>query len=335
MTDSYVHSFAAMGTVVSIRVVGHGDDPAAAAERKAAVERAAGWFSHVEACCSRFDAQSELRRLSETVGEPVVVSDVLFETVQFALSVSEESGGAFDPTVGAEVEARGFDQDYRSGATVRSAVRGESGVTYRDVILDHASRTITLARPLLLDLSAVAKGLAVDLAARELEPFANFAIDAGGDLYLAGRNDRDEAWAIGIRDPRDGHELVDRLRVSGAAVCTSGDYERPSPVGDGSHHIVDPRAATATSTASKPKPASSEETDQTASSVTVIAPSAVVADALATAAFVLGPVSGIELLERHGVDGLMLTASGGRFTTSGFVHALDDRSRTTTAASRT
>lgn len=333
MTASYVHSFAAMGTVVSIRVVGHGDDDAAAAGRKSAVDRAADWFLRVEECCSRFDPESELRRLSDHVGEPVRVSDVLFETVHFALSVAEESGGAFDPTVGATVEARGFDRDYRSGANVRSAMPDDSGATYRDVILDHSVRTITLKRPLLLDLSAVAKGLAVDLAAHELESYANFAIDAGGDLYLAGQNDRGEPWAVGIRDPRDGRELVDTVRVSGAAVCTSGDYERLSPVGDGSHHIIDPRAATKQGAAAGVTSAPADS-GRVASSVTVIAPSAVVADALATAAFVLGPRAGIELLDRHGVEGLILTTSGERFMTEGMPRAFDNRSRTATADSR-
>ena len=84
---------------------------------------------------------------------------------------------------------------------------------------------MTLHRPLLLDLGAVAKGLAIDMAARELQPFENFAIDAGGDLYFGGCNAAGEPWSVGIRHPR-GDGLLDTLRVSDAAVCTSGDYER-------------------------------------------------------------------------------------------------------------
>jgi thiamine biosynthesis lipoprotein len=87
-------------------------------------------------------------------------------------------------------------------------------------------------------------------------------------------------------------------------VCTSGDYERriSSDDGDDGHHIIDPRTrASATESAS----------------VTVVAPSAMVADALATAAFVLGPADGLEILERHGVDGLMITRALERFATRG------------------
>jgi thiamine biosynthesis lipoprotein len=84
--------------------------------------------------------------------------------------------------------------------------------------------------------------------------------------------------------------------VSDKAVCTSGDYER----GD---HIVDPRAGTS--------PAA-------IASVTVVAPTAMLADALGTAAFVLGPVEGIGLLTRHGVEGLIVTAALERHETAGW-----------------
>jgi thiamine biosynthesis lipoprotein len=92
--------------------------------------------------------------------------------------------------------------------------------------------------------------------------------------------------------------------VSNVAVCTSGDYERRSTNDEGriEHHIIDPRTRASAAGAA---------------SVTVLASSAMVADALATAAFVLGPVDGLDLLERHGVDGLIITPALERFTTRG------------------
>jgi FAD:protein FMN transferase len=222
----YEHTFAAMGTVVSMQVIGHGSDEIEQRERREAVARAVGWFRHIGDECTRFDRNSELMRLSARVGEPVVVSALLFEAVRFALAVAQETVGAFDPTVGREMESRGYDRDYRTGETMRSDPReSESAVvaSYRDVLLDPDSHTITLARPLVLDLGAVAKGLAVDLAARELDSYENFAIDAGGDLYLGGRNAAGEEWAVGIRHPREAGALLRTLRVSDAAVCTSGD----------------------------------------------------------------------------------------------------------------
>jgi thiamine biosynthesis lipoprotein len=200
------------------------------------------------------------------------------------------------------MEALGFNREYRSGQVARTSLESDPAASYRDVRLDPDRKTITLLRPLVLDLGAVAKGLAIDMAARELQPFENFAIDSGGDLYLAGCNANGEPWSVGIRHPRDEQQLIETLRVSGVAVCTSGDYERRSPGGEGGHHIIDPRTgASATAVAS----------------ATVLAPSAMVADALATAAFVLGPADGIDLLERHGVDGMILTPALERFTTRG------------------
>ena len=145
-----------------------------------------------------------------------------------------------------------------------------------------------------LDLGGVAKGLAIDMAARELMPLENFVIDAGGDLYLAGHN-AGRPWSIGIRHPQADNALLETLCVRDTAVCTSGQYERPG-------HILDPR---------------DRETAQHAASVTVIAPTAMLADALATAAFVLGPPEGIALFERSGVAGVIYTPSLERYATEG------------------
>ena len=237
----------------------------------------------------RVDAAVRAHRRAGT-GEPI-----LFEAVRFALSVAKDTGGAFDPAVGHLMAARGFDREHRSGRTPRSPVAAGEGVSYRNVHVDDDARTITLDRPLTLDLGAVAKGLAIDAAARELQPFGDFAIDAGGDLYLGGRNPDGAPWSVGIRHPRLDGQLIDSLRVSNKAVCTSGDYERGA-------HILDPRAG---------------GVSVAAASVTVVAPTAMLADALATAAFVLGPDEGIALLERHGVYGLIVTPALERRETAG------------------
>ena len=167
--------------------------------------------------CTRFVATSELRRATERSGVAVPMSPIFFEAVRFALLMAEMSGGAFDPTVGRRMEARGFNREYRSGKVMRSGESGEA--SWRDVELDVEGRTIRLHRPLTLDLGAVAKGLAVDAAARELAPFRNFAIDAGGDLYLGGYNDHGEPWSVGIRHPRsEGGPHVATVQI-GRASC--------------------------------------------------------------------------------------------------------------------
>jgi thiamine biosynthesis lipoprotein len=309
MSDSvYRRTVPLMGTLVTIDVVDP-CEPQGSAQLEAAVERAFGWFQQVEESCSRFDPQSELVRLSAHVGVAVPASAILYQAVQFALAVAEETGGAFDPAVGSAMEMRGFNRDYRSGRAVHTAPDASGSATYRDVRLDPRRKTITLLRPLLLDLGAVAKGLAIDMAAHELRPFENFAINAGGDIYVSGHNPHGQPWSVGIRHPRVPDALVDSLRVSDCAVCTSGDYERRCPAETeaeaGGHHILDPRADGAGCSA------------HAAASVTVVAPSAMLADALATAAFVLGPAEGVALLERLGVDGFIITPALERHATRG------------------
>jgi thiamine biosynthesis lipoprotein len=302
VSDVYVHTIAPMGTVVTIQVVGHGETGTLRAERAECVSRAAAWFQVVESCCSRFDSRSELRRLTDSVGTAVAVTPMLFEAIRFALAVAESSGGAFDPTVGRRMEALGFDRNYLTGEVASSGIAAgaSDGTSWRDVVLDADARTVTLLKPLVLDLGAVAKGLAVDVSARELEPFGNFAVDAGGDLFLGGHNAEGAPWSVGIRHPRE-RSLIETLHVSNTAVCTSGDYERKSPTEADVHHIMDARTG---------------ETASALASVTVVAPSAMVADALATAAFALGPADGLQFLERQGVRGLMFTPSLQRLETN-------------------
>jgi thiamine biosynthesis lipoprotein len=327
--NDIVRTLPLMGTFVTIHVAGCDREPCGIREAGEAVERAFGWFHEVERCCTRFDPNSELMQLTKHAGVPVPVSTILYEAVQVALAVAEASRGAFDPTVGHAMETRGFNRNYVTGSAIRTVLaaraqerwqpeasaaakvnsspepqRGaaNSAVSYRDVQLDLDRQTIALLRPLILDLGAVAKGLAVDLAARELQAFENFAINAGGDLYLAGCNPEGEPWSIGIRHPRMADELIESLRISDRAVCTSGDYERRMASEADEHHILDPRTGSSA---------------HTAASATAIAPSAMLADALATSAFVLGPGEGIQLLEHHGVDGLIVSQELKRYATRG------------------
>lgn len=294
-----------MGTVVTIEVVGHDRSARARRTRELAIDRAFDWFERVESVCSRFDAGSELRRLCATRGVDVGVSPMLFEAVRFAVAVAEETHGAFDPTVGARMEARGFNRDYRSGSVVGSEVRTDESVSFRDVVLNESARTVRLERALLLDLGAVAKGLAIDVAVQELRPLANFVVDAGGDVYCGGHNAAGQPWTVGIRHPRESHALLTRVTITDAALCTSGDYERR--VADdtaGEHHVLDP------STGASPRDVIS---------ASVIAPTAMVADALGTAAFVLGCTDGVALLERHVLRACLVDAQLVRHTTSDWI----------------
>ena len=293
LVSSQIAYHIAMDTTLTIEVPG---DPPGAADQ---VKRAFQWFDEVERVCSRFDASSELRLICERPGKPVVVSELLFHTLQFALGVAAESGGAFDPTVGGVVARAGFNRNYRTGEVALPAA--VDAASFRDVVLKPATREVLLTRPLVLDLGAVAKGLAVDLAARELDGFDDFAINAGGDLFLKGKSADGEPWRIGVRGPRDFESLTETFVLDGQAICTSGDYERRQ-ANTGVHHLFDGRT---------------NRVSSACASVSVIAPTAMAADAFATAAFVLGPAAGTAFLEDQGVEGLIVTAAGERFETQG------------------
>ena len=268
-----------------------------------AVSRAFGWFAAVESACSRFDPASEVSRLAKQVGRPVAVSQILAGTLRIALTLAEATGGAFDPAIGNRLEAAGYDRDYRTGRRRRTGIDPADLATYRDVLLDPDDTTVTLRRPVLLDLGAVAKGVAVDLAARELSGTPGAVIDAGGDVYAHGVDLDGRGWRIGIAHPRRRGALLGSVDVVDLALATSGDYARPG-------HIIDPRPATTPPTTT---------TTRRPVSVTVLAPTASAADALSTAAAVLPLADGLDLLNRFDqVEALLVTEAGRCVPTTGF-----------------
>jgi thiamine biosynthesis lipoprotein len=281
-----------MDTGINVQVVA--SQPRGAIEP--AVQRALAWFDTVERICTRFDSRSEVMQLIPRAGQAVRVSTLLFEAVGFAIDLAEQTDGAFDPTVGASLEQLGFNINYRTGEAIHSGLDA-SGVTFRDVQLNRSAQTILLQRPLILDLNAVAKGLAIDLASRELHAYADTSVEAGGDVYVRGLNPAGEAWHIGIQHPRAAGLLAHTLHVTNTAVCTSGDYERRSASGEG--HLLDARTG---------RPV----TDL--ASVTVVAPTAMAADGLSTAAMALGRDQGLRFLEAQNVSGVLIAPDGESFT---------------------
>jgi len=286
------HEFAtiSMDTWVNVQVVA--DSPRETIEPT--VQRALAWFETVERICTRFDPTSEVMQLLGHVGCPVRVSTLLFEVAAFAHDLAKQTNGAFDPTIGATMEQLGFATNYRTGEIVNSHVGAESG-DFHDVRLDRRARTILLRRPVVLDLNALAKGLAIDLAVQELQSYPDFCIEAGGDLYVRGHNMTGENWHVGIQHPRAEGLLARTLHLSEVAVCTSGDYERRAPGAGAEGHILDART---------------RQPVLDLASVTVVAPTAMAADGLSTAAMILGRERGLEFLEDQGVGGLLVTPDG-------------------------
>jgi hypothetical protein len=140
-----------VGTLVTIHVVGECDPDG--------LDRAFGWFHEIERRCTRFDAASDLMQLCSRAGQAVAVSPILFEAIRFALLVADESGGAFDPAVGHRTAACGFNREHRTGEAINFVNDGRDVGSFRDIQVDLEQKTITLLRPLVLDLGALRRAL--------------------------------------------------------------------------------------------------------------------------------------------------------------------------------
>lgn len=274
-----------MGTVVSIDIVGDNQN-----KLEEAMTSAFDAMGVVAAICSRFDENSDLHALCRRPGEWVQVPDVLFEALRIARELSELTDGAFDPTVGAALTRLGFTRHYVTGEMVEMQ-ETDPTATFHDIILNETTRQVYLKKPMLLDLGAIAKGLAIDLAAGALQGFDGFAINAGGDVYVHGEDSVGEQWTIGIQHPDFKEKRIAWLQATDLAVCTSGSYERRSPVDPAAHHLL---------------PYGRDNRGCGLVSCTVVAPLAVLADAVSTAAFLLGEHRAMGFIEDAALAGLCI-----------------------------
>ncbi|NMP22098.1 FAD:protein FMN transferase [Sulfobacillus harzensis] len=278
-------SFLLMGTVVTIRIVGQ----AGVHKMRESIDQAIAAMRAVEAACSRFDDESALRELCRHPGENVAVPPALYHALRIAREVAEMTDGVFDPSIGRMLEQQGFNRNYLTGQEVTSDIPWDDAASFRDITIFEDGKTIRLEKPMLLDLGAVAKGLAVDLAAQEIHGYEGFAVDAGGDIYVSGVDPSGDLWRVGIEDPVHVDRLLGSVQVKDMAVCTSGSYKRRSPKNSEVHHLLNPT--------------SGEPVDGLLS-CTVVGPQAALADVAATAAFLLGPQKAIPFIESLGLAGL-------------------------------
>ena len=239
---------------------------------------------------SIFDTASLVSKLNRN--EPVVPSAAFAEMVRNALAISEETGGAFDITVGPLVNLWGFGSE--QGGTVSQealdSVRQFVGYTKLTVGRDG---TVTKGDSRIrLDFNAIAKGTAVDDVAEFLvrNGYPDCLVDIGGEVRCEGTKPGGKAWRVGIQIPtetRDGLEEADYVfEMTGKSVATSGNYRNYKEIdGQRYNHITDPRSGDSRST--------------NLLSVTVIADQCAVADAYATAFMVMGIPEAMKFLESH------------------------------------
>jgi len=289
-----------MGTLVQVRVV----HPEAARAR----ELAAAAFDEIdrlEAVFSGYRPDTPVSRLNRDG----VLSDPppeLVAVVRRALHFAELTGGAFDPTVAPLMELyRSSFAEIDAPPAETDVMHARSLVGYRRVRLDAAG--IAFAGPgMSVSLDGIAKGYILDRVVAQVTAAgaAGVLAEGGGDVSAGEGEVAGTGWPVGVEHPREPGTMLGTIDVRHQGVATSGDYMRAYTADLRHHHIVDPR-----------KGASPGHT----SAATVVAPSAMDADALATAAMVLGPVHGIELLERvDGAEGIIVTRELDLVRSSGF-----------------
>ncbi len=291
-----------MGTFVEIVVLGEDEK-----ELGQSIEAAYGRIAKIESLMSPYREGSDVKRLNDSAGRDAIeVSPETIDVLVKARHISEISGGAFDATVAGFRGLWSFKQEEARVPSEEEISGALEFIDWRGVEIDRAAGKARLSRPgLRLDLGGIAKGYAVDEAIGELKSrgVTMGSVNAGGDLRVIGGHGS-RPWRIGIQHPRSEEDSVAWLPISDKAVATSGDYEKFIVV-DGKYycHIIDPRTG---------RPASS------LSSVTIVADEAWMADAMATAVFVLGPRDGLELIRKtDGIEAVLIDKFGRRIESAG------------------
>ncbi len=290
-----------MGTSYQIKVVADGST--LPRDLEAQVQST---LDAVDQSMSTYKPDSELNRLNRhPVGEVFAVSPDLWAVLEISATVYTLTGGAFDPTVAPLVDVWGFGPvetgDRVPADTEIEALLGQIGLD--KLARDPARRTVVKTSSLQLDLSAVAKGYAADKVAHLLrdQGVTRYMVEIGGELALAGLNSAGESWRIAIETPALLHGEVQKIiAVSDRGVATSGDYRNYFEK-DGTRysHTIDPRTG---------KPI----THQLAS-VTVIAETSALADALATGFDVLGAQQALAVANELSVPVFLLVRREGTF----------------------
>lgn len=309
---SVVYPTRTMGTYANVIIV-----TADSAATAPAARRAHAVFSRLDSLMSNWTSTSEVARLNRVAAQgPTPVQPEVARVIDVSLRLWRESEGAFDITVEPLVRLWGF-----LGGPKRVPARAEVDSAFKLVgaqRVHYAADTRTLRfdqQGVKIDLGGIAKGYAVDEAARSLraDGVTDALVDLTGNMVALGHPADADHWRIGIRDPRDRMRYFARLHLDpGQAISTSGKYEQfVSQDGRTYGHIINPRTGW---------PA------EGLISVTVIGRTALDCDAWDTPLFVLGPVDGRrKAAERDEVAAVLVQPGTAGVDTVWVEQALKDR----------
>jgi FAD:protein FMN transferase len=242
---------------------------------------------------------SELDAVSDAAGHsPVRVEEEVFAVITRGLRMAEISGGLFDVTVGPLMKVWKMNSEAARVPPAADLAQARSLVNWRDVVMDAKVRTIYLRRPgMRLDAGGLLKGYAGEEVVRILHErgVRSAIVDLGGNVSAVGPRADGSPWRIGIQNPDAPRgTAMGIVNVVEKSVVTSGIYEHFFVQnGKKYHHIMDVRTG--------------YPVDNGLTQVTVISGSSFDADSYDTTIFTLGPVDGLALATRLGLDVVMVT----------------------------
>lgn len=242
----------------------------------------------IEQLISSWDSQSQTSQINQQAGiRPVTVDQELFNLIRRSIKVSELTEGAFDISFAAIEKLWIFDRQERDFPDASSVAQSVAKINYKNIILDASKHSVFLKeKGMRIGFGAIGKGYAANQTRQVMQKMGikNGVVNASGDLLCWGKQTSGEPWEVAIEDPSDSNKIIASLPVKTGAIVTSGDYEKYTLYqGKRYAHIINPRTGYPT-TGIK--------------SVSVICPDAELADALATAVFVMGKEKGMALINR-------------------------------------
>lgn len=262
------------------------------------------WFEEWEQVLSRFRIDSELTLLNMNAGKAVPAGQILWDVFQTSIIAEKLTNGLVNPLILDALLYAGYDRSFESLSFDASRFLPDLAVdvtSLNDISTDAVTRTICLPKGAHLDFGGVAKGWAAHQAMERLKETGPALANAGGDLAISGPKLNGDKWPIGVENPLDSQgDVIETLYVDRGGVATSGkDYHRWLRNGVQLHHIIDPRTGL---------PA---ETDILAA--TVIAPTAMEAEAMAKAVMISGSQAGLARLDGDVyLAGLLVLENGER-----------------------
>ncbi|MBL7215327.1 MAG: FAD:protein FMN transferase [Phycisphaerae bacterium] len=255
---------------------------------RSAIDAAFEKIDAIEQCMSDYDPNSLLSKVNQQAfRQPVAINDELMTVLCASMECYCLSGGAFDITVGPVVQLWRQAKKNDAAPTPKQLEQARQAVGCQNLFIDTEGQTVQFAKEgMFLDLGGIGKGYAVDRAVEILRTagLKGGMVDIGGNLRCFGTPANGaEHWLIGLQDPANDENILLKLKMDDRAVATSGDYRRFVVLDGQKHsHIINPATA---------------DSAQSLSSVTIIAPTAMAADALSTTVTVLGDQKGLGLIE--------------------------------------